>query len=116
MSILGLTKQEKLLTKADFDRVFAKPQKKSTAQFVGLMRKNKLSWARLGVIISKRQVKTAVGRNRIRRVVRESFRHHKHDLKGVDIVVLLRSECSLLDKCALRCAIDDLWQKLIASL
>jgi ribonuclease P protein component len=67
--------------------------------------------ARLGIIIAKQHVKKAVDRNAIRRVIRESFRHHKDRLKGLDIIVLLRSECTPLgDKKALRDNVDHLWQ------
>ena len=45
--------------------------------------------ARLGLIVGKRQLKRAVDRNRVRRVVRESFRNSRMDLPGVDIVFQL---------------------------
>jgi len=46
---------------------------------------------RLGLVISKRFAKNAVQRNRIKRLIRESFRHHKVLLTGLDIAVLLKS-------------------------
>lgn len=50
--------------------------------------------ARLGVIVAKRVMKRAVDRNRVRRLIRESFRHHQETLGGLDIVVLVRCNCS----------------------
>ena len=44
--------------------------------------------ARLGLAISKKHCKLAVSRNRIKRLVRESFRHHQATLAGLDVVVL----------------------------
>jgi len=66
----------------------------------------------LGIIIAKHHLKRAVDRNLMRRLVRESFRQHKETLKGLDIIVLLRSKCTPLDKKALRDDIDNLWLQL----
>lgn len=44
--------------------------------------------ARLGLAISKKHCRQATGRNRIKRVVRESFRQHQAELAGLDIVVI----------------------------
>ena len=107
----GFSKAEKLLTKAAFADVFAGAKKKSTPYFVVLYRKNDLPWARLGIIAAKRQIKTAVLRNRARRVIRESFRHHKIILKGLDIVLILRSKCTLLNNDN-NGNVDFIWQKL----
>ena len=45
--------------------------------------------ARLGLIVGKRQLKRAVDRNRVKRIVRESFRTSRAHLPGVDIVFQL---------------------------
>jgi ribonuclease P protein component len=51
---------------------------------------NELSHPRLGMSVS-RKVGTAVRRNRIRRLIRESFRLLQHDLpQGYDLVVVVR--------------------------
>jgi ribonuclease P protein component len=42
---------------------------------------------RLGLVVGKRFAPRAVDRNRIRRVVRESFRRRRADLPALDIVV-----------------------------
>ena len=44
--------------------------------------------ARLGLAVSKKNCRRAVGRNRLKRIIRESFRRHKEMLEGLDIVVL----------------------------
>ena len=48
---------------------------------------NDMGWARLGLVIPKRQVRLAVHRNRLKRWIRESFRHHQQQLPAADIVV-----------------------------
>ena len=46
---------------------------------------------RLGLAISKKKLAKAVARNRIKRIIRESFRYHQALLAGLDIVVLSHS-------------------------
>lgn len=69
---------------------------------------------RIGIIVSKRVAKQAVIRNRIKRIIRESFRLQQPGLSGADIIVIARSECRNMDKKSLREVADSLWQKLIA--
>ncbi|MFL2555778.1 MAG: ribonuclease P protein component [Gammaproteobacteria bacterium] len=54
------------------------------------VKKNGTDIARLGLAISKKYIKKSVDRNRIKRIVRESFRLQKKNLKGIDVVVLLK--------------------------
>jgi len=42
---------------------------------------------RLGIVVGKRAVRRAVDRNRLKRAIRESFRHEQHRLPSLDIVV-----------------------------
>ena len=50
---------------------------------------NKETGARLGLIVGKRQLKRAVDRNRVKRVLRETFRVRRAILPAYDIVVQL---------------------------
>lgn len=47
------------------------------------------SRARLGLVIPKRLARKAVLRNRIKRILREAFRHRCADLPAVDLVIRL---------------------------
>ena len=53
-----------------------------------LCRENENELARLGLAISKKNCRQATARNRIKRIVRESFRQHQDALAGLDIVVM----------------------------
>lgn len=106
---LSYSRTYRLASKHDFQSVFANPQKISRKSFVVLYRPNNLSHPRLGIVISKNNVKRAVDRNRLRRLVRESFRQQSHQLKALDIIVLLRSKCSPSGRETLREDIDNLW-------
>lgn len=56
--------------------------------FTVLYRQNDTAGPRLGLAISKKHCKLASRRNRIKRLVRESFRNNKTRLSGLDIVVI----------------------------
>jgi len=104
--------KSRLKTKQDFQSVFSCASKASNRSLLALYRPNSLTDARLGIVVSKNKVKLAVWRNQLKRLIRESFRHHQAQLKGLDIIILLRSECNPLDKHAFREQIDTLWRYL----
>lgn len=78
-----------------------------------LARQNGLDHARLGLAISKRMIKTAVGRNRVKRQIRESFRHHQTQLAGLDIVVLSRNAAAQASNLELRNSLQAHWERLL---
>lgn len=104
--------------KHDIRSVFNQSDNKTVFKYLTALHcNNQQSYARLAIIIGKHRVKRAVDRNLIRRIIRESHRQQKESLKGLDIIVMLRSEWSPLgDKKALRDDIDHLWQILSAKL
>lgn len=55
-----------------------------------LARNNTLSSPRLGFIIAKKNIRRAVQRNRIKRLTRDFFRRHQHDLPSLDIIFMAR--------------------------
>ena len=107
------SQHNRLVEKQEFDYVFAKPYKAKHQWLLALSRSNQRPYARLGIIIAKSRVPRSVDRNLIKRVVRESFRIHQEMVKGLDIIVLIRSECIPLDdKKNLRKDVDGLWSKI----
>jgi ribonuclease P protein component len=80
-----------------------------------LARPNGLEQSRLGLVIAKKNVRRAVDRNRVKRVARESFRHHREGLGDLDIVVLARKGVGDLDNAALHALFADMWRRLIRS-
>lgn len=87
-----LNKNQKLLTKNDYDNVFAKAKCIRGEFFTLLVRQNDLGHSRIGSLIAKKKVKQAVARNKIRRFVKESFRLRQDEFNnlGLDIVFLLK--------------------------
>ena len=77
-----------MLDGAAFARVFAKARRSRDQCFTVLCRDNDVEIARLGLAISKKNCRAATGRNRLKRIVRESFRSNQALLKGLDVVVI----------------------------
>ncbi|MEI4259800.1 MAG: ribonuclease P protein component [Candidatus Dasytiphilus stammeri] len=61
-----------------------------------LYRRNFLEYPRMGICISKKVIKSAHERNRIKRLIRESFRLHQNYLKSIDFIVIIKK--SLINK------------------
>ena len=59
--------------------------------------------------VGLRTVGSAVRRNRIRRIIRESFRLHQQQLPEVDIVVHARARSRDADSNALFASLKTLW-------
>lgn len=101
-------KLSRLLKASEYKSVFDDAVLKISNQHVlFLARPNGMPHSRLGLVIAKKNVRLAVQRNRIKRIVRESFRIHK-GLPGIDIVVLARRGLDLLDNPALHTQLGQL--------
>jgi ribonuclease P protein component len=75
-------------------------------------RPNGLDHARLGLAVSKRVSKRAVERNRIKRLVRESFRRARLQLPPIDLVVMAREAAAAAPGPDLLAELDALWRRL----
>jgi len=105
---------QRLLNADDYQRVFnGQPWKSSDAYLTLLAIANSHQYARLGLVIMKKRVKHAVQRNRIKRVVRESFRQHKIQLSGLDLVVLAKDKTAQYDNAILFASLQKHWQRLV---
>ena len=76
MGTFSLTKSERLLRRADFEKLSGDGHRIDSDYFVILYSPNGLGKLRLGVTVNKR-VGCAVIRNRVKRLVRERFRLRK---------------------------------------
>ena len=122
MSQACLPKHAKLLKAADYKFVFDKPVRSSDQFFTVLARPNNSphlrSKARLGMAFSKKKVKLAVTRNRLKRISRESFRQ-SFDLglseqdSAADYIVLAGQQCTKATNQQLFESLQKHWQRLI---
>jgi ribonuclease P protein component len=112
MKALNFPKSHRLLKPSDYGKVFDDVQLKVPHRnFLILATPNTLGYARVGLIFSKKNLKLAVQRNRIKRQVRETFRHHQN-LPPLDIVVLGRQGLANLDNPTVGNSLNDLWGRL----
>lgn len=101
-----------MLTPAQFKSVFSNPIKASSAEITLLAIPNSEQHPRLGLTVAKRYVKRANQRNRIKRVIRDSFRLNQHDIPHLDIVVLVRNGVIEMENAEINKLIEKLWRKL----
>lgn len=74
-------------------------------------RKNRMRDARLGLVVGKKGNRTAVRRNRIKRLVRDTFRQTSVNLGGYDIVIQVFAE---MDDERLKNSLERMFSELIA--
>ena len=73
---------------------------------------NEVGHARLGLSVAARTTGVAVNRNRVKRVIRESFRGCCEELPAIDIVVSARNAARLADNATLRRSLEAHWRRL----
>lgn len=114
MSENAFPKTARLLSPKDYKPVFDNSRYKvSTKQFLLLATASQARRPRLGLVIAKKHVSKAVQRNKLKRVLRESFRLRQSEMPLIDIVVLARKDADKLAPLELRKMIDRLIDDLI---
>ncbi|WP_340619964.1 ribonuclease P protein component [Xenorhabdus siamensis] len=108
---LAFPRELRLLTPEHFTYVFQQPQRASSAEITILGRLNELGHPRIGITVAKKNVKRAHERNRIKRLVRESFRLNQHKLPSMDFVILVRKGVAELDNRELTETLGKLWRR-----
>ena len=114
MSSAGLPRDARLRRPGDFAALRTSSGRAGGRCFHMRYRDNDLGHARLGLAISKRVSKRAVERNRIKRLLRESFRRVRHQLPAVDMMVMAREQAAGVPGPQLLTELDGLWKKLLA--
>jgi len=85
----GFGAKERLVTNSEFRRVIKDGKARRGTHFVLHIRRGS-EGRRIGISVSK-AVGNAVQRNRMKRVVRETYRLHKHEIENdVEVVVVVR--------------------------
>lgn len=106
-------RDKRLLTARDYAAVFKNPPfRVSDRHMLLLARPNGLGYSRLGCVVAKKNVRRAVGRNRIKRVVRDTFRRQQQFLMPMDIVFIAHKGLDLLVPQAQTQCLQNNWQRL----
>lgn len=84
-------KTARLRKRAEFLQLSSAEHKIAVRGFLVVWRENNLQMARLGITASKK-IGCAVVRNRVKRYLREFFRHNRFEMAAVDVNVIARRE------------------------
>ncbi|HEY5776815.1 MAG TPA: ribonuclease P protein component [Xanthomonadales bacterium] len=113
--MMKFSRQSRLLKPAQFKVVFQQPIRSSDEFFRIMARNNGIQQNRLGMAVSKKACARAVGRNRIKRVIRENFRSvmlGPTSDNSLDIVVLPTAQAASQSNKTLDESLSNHWQKL----
>ena len=76
-----------------------------------IVRPNGAEQSRLGLAVPRRVARHAVVRHRLKRQIRESFRHTAEHLAGLDIVVIAKSGAGTMDSKRFRGVLAKAWER-----
>ncbi|AZM97873.1 ribonuclease P protein component [Vreelandella venusta] len=109
----GFPRCLRLLNAGDFSHVFEQADLKVHGKgMMALARLSTRGHPRIGLVVSKKNVKLAVDRNRFKRLVRESVRLRQDHLPSVDIVILAKRGVQDIDNETLNRQLNGMWKRL----
>jgi ribonuclease P protein component len=112
---LSFPPARRLRKPGEFKRVYATGRRLGNELFTVNTQPNETGAPRLGMSVAVRAMGNAVRRNRIRRMIRESFRLNQAILPPLDIVIGVRAGARDAEPALLRESLERLWQKLKTS-
>ncbi|WP_052471847.1 ribonuclease P protein component [Candidatus Riesia pediculischaeffi] len=101
----------RLSKKRDFDRIFRDPEKIFLHGITMLVKKNSLKYPRLGLMVSKKNIKKSFARNKIKRLFREYFRINCIYFKKMDFVILVKKDLKNLKNVKINAMLNRLWER-----
>ena len=109
----GFPHQVRLSQSQDYQAVFESTDcKTSDRYFTLLAKRNFQDDPRLGLAITRKKIRSAVARHAVKRIIRESFRHHKQQLQGLDVIVMASTAASNEANSVLFTQLEKHWQRL----
>jgi ribonuclease P protein component len=83
----GLDAGRRLARQADFERLLRKGARRNLAGYTFYIEWRGAGAPRLGMLVSRKHDASSVGRNRIKRCIREAFRLEQQTLGALDVLV-----------------------------
>ncbi len=106
-------RDKRLLTARAYRAVFSDTcYKVAHPNLLLLARPNELAHPRLGLVVAKKNIRRAVDRNRVKRVVRETFRSTQGILDSVDVIFLARQGLERLTPREQSDLLESSWRRL----
>jgi ribonuclease P protein component len=107
-TMAGFPRAARLRSGEDFKRGLSARRRASGRWFTATVAANESGRARLGVVVGRKMLPQATGRNRIKRVTRERFRALAPRLGAVDVLVRLRAKLNSEDMPAAEAEVERL--------
>ena len=103
--------ERRLHRRKDFATVLSRGNRLNLKFVTIVVRPNRANHPRLGLAVPRRVARRAVVRHRLKRHIRESFRHHTEHLTGLDVVVLANAGADKMDARRLRGLLARGWDR-----
>jgi ribonuclease P protein component len=97
----GYSRRHRFAERGAFGPVLRSPRKIRGRIAILHVAQGRAGATRFGIALTKRLVARSTDRNRVKRIARESFRHHGIKVAGLDCVLTLRDRIDALDDAAL---------------
>lgn len=104
--------ERRVRRKVEFEAAYKRGRRFSDGLFIMTVRANEVGGPRLGLAIAARTIGNAIARNRLRRQIRESFRHAQHRLPPADIIVGAKVGARTAPDAQRRQSLAGLWNKI----
>jgi ribonuclease P protein component len=104
--------ERRVRRKVEFEAAYKRGRRFHDSLFTMTVRANEVGGPRLGLAIAARTIGNAVARNRLRRMIRESFRHAQHRLPAADIIVGAKVGARSAPDPLRRQSLSALWNKI----
>lgn len=112
ISTARFEKCARLLKAVEYTQVFNKAFRSEDQYFTVLAKPNNSGQSKLGLAVSKKRAKRAVSRNRLKRIIRESFRLSQNTIASADYVVMIQQSSEKITNKQLFLSLEKHWQNL----